>query len=53
MGTGSDVNMLVNVGGRERTEEDFRRLLEAAGFRLESIRPVANTMMSVLESAPV
>jgi hypothetical protein len=52
MGTGSDINMLVNVGGRERTEGDFRRLLEAAGFRLLSIRPVANTMTSVLESAP-
>ncbi len=49
MGAGSDVNMLVNVGGRERTEADFRALFEASGFRLAAIRPVENTMMSVLE----
>jgi len=35
--TGSDVNMLVNAGGRERTESDFRALLETAGFRLDRI----------------
>lgn len=27
-----DVHMLCNVGGRERTEEHYRRLLEEAGF---------------------
>ncbi len=33
----SDVNMLVNAGGRERTKSDFRAPLEAAGFRLDRI----------------
>ncbi|HWF73836.1 MAG TPA: methyltransferase [Solirubrobacteraceae bacterium] len=32
--TGSDLNMLVQLGGRERTEEDFRALLDAAGLRM-------------------
>jgi hypothetical protein len=27
-----DINMLVVVGGRERTEAEYRRLLEVAGF---------------------
>src|SRR5207253_3727124 len=30
-----DLNMLVVLGGRERTEEEYRRLLQEAGFRLE------------------
>jgi hypothetical protein len=34
-----DLNMLVLLGGRERTEEEFERLLQAAGFRLEQIIP--------------
>jgi hypothetical protein len=32
-----DLNMLVLQGGRERDEEEFRRLLEAADFRLEGV----------------
>ena len=34
-----DLNMLVVLGGRERTEEEYRRLLSAAGFRLERVIP--------------
>jgi SAM-dependent methyltransferase len=32
-----DVNMLVVLGGRERTEAEYRRLLEASGFTLRSV----------------
>jgi hypothetical protein len=32
-----DLLMLVLAGGRERSEEDWRALLEAGGFRAESI----------------
>jgi predicted O-methyltransferase YrrM len=46
---GSDVNMLVNTGGRERSETEFRRLFEAAGFELTRIVPT-NTPWSVLEA---
>ncbi|MFF0017588.1 methyltransferase [Streptomyces sp. NPDC005374] len=31
-----DVHMLCNVGGRERTEEHYRRLLDEAGFEFAS-----------------
>jgi hypothetical protein len=35
----SDVNMLVNTGGRQRSEVEFRALYDAAGFTLLRIVP--------------
>ncbi|MFY9620991.1 MAG: methyltransferase [Pyrinomonadaceae bacterium] len=43
-----DLNMLVMTGGRERTEEEFRQLYEAAGFRLNRIVPTESPF-SVIE----
>jgi hypothetical protein len=34
-----DLNMLVMNGGRERTEEEFRRLFDAAGLRVTKLIP--------------
>ncbi len=34
-----DITMLARVGGRERTESEFRALLDRAGFRLERLIP--------------
>lgn len=34
-----DLNMLVLLSGRERTEAEYRRLLQEAGFRLERVIP--------------
>jgi orsellinic acid C2-O-methyltransferase len=46
-----DLNMLVNTGGRERTEDEFRDLLAASGFRLERVIPAeAPWPLYVLES---
>jgi SAM-dependent methyltransferase len=36
----SDINMMLITGGRERTEEDFRRLLAATGFEVTSVSTV-------------
>jgi len=44
----ADLNMLVLHGGLERTAEEFRRLLEAAGFRLVRIVPT-EPEVSVIE----
>jgi hypothetical protein len=44
----TDLNMLVVTGGRERTEADFRRLLEGAGFTVTSIVATPATM-SIIE----
>lgn len=44
-----DLNMLVVAGGRERTENEYRDLLQAAGFRLERIIPT-HSPFSVIEA---
>jgi SAM-dependent methyltransferase len=47
-----DLNMLVLLGGRERTEEEYQRLFQAAGFRLERIIPT-HSPFSVIEATRV
>jgi hypothetical protein len=46
-----DLNMLVLVGGRERTEEEYRALLQAAGLALRRVLP-ATADTDVLEAVP-
>jgi hypothetical protein len=46
-----DLSMLLIPGGVERTEEDFRRLFESAGFRLTRVVPTA-AEVSVIEGRP-
>jgi hypothetical protein len=47
-----DLNMLlVSQGGQERTEEQFRRLLNSADFTLTRVIPVV-TAFSVIEARP-
>jgi len=46
-----DVNMLVMLGGRERTEEEYRSLLAQASFRLTRVIPVSDRR-SVIEAEP-
>ena len=47
-----DLNMLVMTGGKERTEEEFRQLYEAAGFKLTRIVPTESPF-SVIEGVRV
>ncbi|TJZ58892.1 methyltransferase [Streptomyces piniterrae] len=50
----SDLNMLVNVGGRERTRDDFERLCRDTGFELRALTPLPKpNRFSVIEAAPV
>lgn len=37
----SDLNMLVGVGGRERTQQELRALLDTAGFAVRRVLPTA------------
>ena len=46
-----DLNMLVLVGGKERTVADYQRLLEAAGFLLEHVH--IGEACDVLQARPV
>jgi hypothetical protein len=53
----SDLNMLAVTGGRERSEREWRTLLEAAGFILSEVYPVGgdNLMVrnvGILEAKP-
>jgi hypothetical protein len=44
----SDLHMLVMPGGRERTEAEWRVLLEDGGFTLEEVRPIPGTWQVVI-----
>ena len=48
----SDLNMLVMLGGRERTADDFGRLYAEAGYRLTNIIPTGS-VFHIIEGAPV
>jgi hypothetical protein len=48
----SDLNMLVGLGGRERTRDEFARLFARGGFALERTTPTA-IGLSVFEGRPV
>jgi len=39
-----DITMLVNVGGRERTQTEFEKLLERSGLRLRKIYPTESAL---------
>jgi hypothetical protein len=47
-----DLNMLVVVGGRERTEHEYRNLLQGASFRLDRVIPT-HSPFSVIEATRV
>lgn len=47
-----DLNMLVNFGGKERTEKEYRTLLSTSGFQLVRIVPT-KTPSSLIEAIPV
>ena len=47
-----DLLMLVYTGGRERTEQEYRELLDATGFALEHTLATASTM-SIIEAKPI
>jgi hypothetical protein len=53
----SDLNMLAVTGGRERSEREWRALLEAAGFILTRVCPVGGDTLivrnvGILEAKP-
>jgi hypothetical protein len=48
----TDLLMMVMTGGRERTEDEFRELFDAAGFRLTRVIPTRSTM-SIIEAVPI
>jgi orsellinic acid C2-O-methyltransferase len=47
----ADLNMLVGLGGRERTQDEYRDLLTASGFVVNAIHPAGLTF-SIIEATP-
>jgi hypothetical protein len=47
-----DLNMLVLLGGRERTEAEYEHVLHTAGFRLDQVIPT-DSPFSVIEATRV
>jgi O-methyltransferase domain/Dimerisation domain len=52
MGKWIDLNMLTMLGGRERSEAEFRDLLRSTGFELEATVPTGSPL-SILLAKPV
>jgi hypothetical protein len=48
----SDLNMMAVTSGRERSEREWRQLLEGAGFTLARNIPVPELDVSILEAHP-
>jgi SAM-dependent methyltransferase len=46
----SDIGMMILTGGRERTEDDFDKLLSSSGYRLSSVRSIPGSYFSLLEA---
>ena len=46
----SDLHMLVMPGGRERTRDEWTRLLAEGGFRLDDVRPLRATWQLIVAS---
>jgi hypothetical protein len=49
-----DLDMLINLGGKERTEDEYRSLLSACGFELLAIVPAhgPSSALSIIECMP-
>jgi hypothetical protein len=47
-----DINMMVNPGGRERTEAEFRHLLAQANLQLTRVLPIPGPL-AVMEIDPI
>ena len=46
-----DINMMVTVGGQERTEEEYAALLRAAGLKMARVIPT-RSHLSLIEAVP-
>jgi len=46
-----DLEMMVTLGGKERSEKEFATILEQAGLTLETVTPIEGSFFSVVEAA--
>jgi hypothetical protein len=48
-----DLEMMVTLGGRERTAKEFSALLHSAGFTTEGVTPIPGSFFGVVEGKPI
>ncbi|PGH15387.1 hypothetical protein AJ80_05571 [Polytolypa hystricis UAMH7299] len=48
----ADMNMLIAIGGLERTENDWRDLADKSGWRIVRVMPLRNAWPCAIEMAP-
>jgi hypothetical protein len=48
-----DLEMMVTLGGRERTEPEFAAVLSRAGLAIDKVTPIDGSFFSVVEAKPV
>src|SRR5262249_10590781 len=46
-----DLERMVTLGGKERSEKEFATILDQAGLTLETVTPIAGSFFSVVEAA--
>ncbi len=46
-----DLEMMVTFGGKERTADEFARLMQAAGLNPEKVTPIENSFFAVVEAS--
>jgi O-methyltransferase domain/Dimerisation domain len=46
-----DLNMMVMITGRERTLDEYRRLIEKAGFHFSKVKPIRSPMVVIEATA--
>jgi hypothetical protein len=47
-----DLEMMVTLGGRERTAREFSALLTEAGFKTEGVTMIADSFFGIVEGKP-
>jgi hypothetical protein len=48
-----DLEMMVTLGGKERTEPEFAAVLSRAGLALDKVTPIEGSFFFVVEARPV
>lgn len=47
-----DINMMMTANGQERTEAQWRKLVEGAGWRIDKIHPLRNAWVQAIDLRP-
>lgn len=49
----ADINMMVTANGQERSEAQWRQLIEATGWKIDTVRPLRNAWVQAIDLRPI